>query len=185
MNKLLIIACPEKTRFNTHLNDIKIFTQKLMKFKEYSVIELPFSKLPPSLRAITFNFHGNEFHINSYNYKESFLSGWIQIDRFGYTGWHSSNYDFVNKEINTLRNDDDLRKRISAYIKKNTSKYKQKKIQELNLPKKYILFPLQKPQDETSLFYRIQLDEALNKIYQFCIKNNFFFSYKETSILSL
>jgi hypothetical protein len=132
-------------------------------------IALPFSRLPWTPRGITLNFHSVGFEPNTYHYKAGFLKNWIQIDSLGHTGWHSNNgysrsipqTSLAKKRARTLA------RRLDAYVQSRSSKYVQK-LYPISIQGDYIFFPLQKLQDDTSVFARVNLEEAIRAIEAWC-----------------
>jgi hypothetical protein len=148
------------------LHRLKLFAQN----RGGTVIELPFSRLPWTRRGITLNFHSTGFMPNAYHYKESFLNGWIQIDRLGHSGWHSRNF-FSPTAGRALACEEGRKKtldqRLEQYVLSRKSKYLQR--DQTDLPQEnFVFLPLQKPQDDTSDFARFDLGDAILRILDWC-----------------
>lgn len=124
------------------------------------VVTFPWVEIPPTRHGVTLNFHTHGYADNTYHYKESFLKDWVQIDCHGYTGWHSSNLQPGLMPVAPGRLAR-MPAKLETYLHSAQSKYEQADSGQ-NFDFDYVFFPLQKPQDETSLFARFSPQEIVS-----------------------
>ena len=166
------IAYPPQIRQHDHMPGPKRFLDGLIAYIEQQgdiAIVFPFVELPWTARGITLNFHTTGFAPNTYHYKESFLKDWVQIDRLGYTGFHSYNLDPAIMPVDAARLEK-IGEKLKVYRQARISKYDQGDDAKIDGP--YLFFPLQKPQDETSLFARFTPQQIVAAALPWCAANN-------------
>lgn len=132
----------------------------------------------------------HEFGPNGFNYKETYLKDWVQLDVHGYSGWHSSNLRYGANPLLTLPVNSQRAARMADKIERYLAT-RQTKIDQVvdewllkpdadkmenarGLPDgNYIFFPLQKPHDETQLFTRFEPPEIVEKLLPWCRARGF------------
>lgn len=168
INFLLQIGWPDAIETRPDFKDVRAFIRKIateVKKCGGEVIFLPHANPPWTPKGFSLNFHGYGFAPNTYFYKEAFLRGWIQIDANGHSGYFSQhNFDCVFNQPPRFN----LYNRLKTYANNGDSKYSQPKNQQNFQHEGFVFFPLQKPQDETSLFQSIDLERAIIEVSNWC-----------------
>lgn len=173
MSRLWQIAYPDQIRDHDHMPGPKYFLNGLIdhirKQGDHAVV-FPRVEIPWTPRGITLNFHTTGYQPNTWHYKESFLKNWVQVDRLGYTGFHSWNVARGAMPVNEKRLPR-MAKKLDSYIASRQSKYDQAS-GETRIGAPYLFFPLQKPQDETSLFGRFRPQQIVEAALPWCAQNH-------------
>lgn len=122
----------------------------------------------PEKGTLIFSYHSHNFEEkNVWHLKEAPITPLFAIDATGHSGWSEvANSDIYHKYIDSL--DIDGMKNIINHYRQifnesGISKYPQPDIQEINLPEKYVFFPMQVQTDPVSQFNRLNIFEMLTE----------------------
>lgn len=163
--RLWQIASPPRFQTHEHMAGLRRWIERVTQYAQKQgdiVMHFPWVHVPPAVNATTLNFHTHGYDPQSYHFKESFLQDWVQIDSHGYTGWHSSNLKPGLMPVAPARQGR-MAAKLDQYLQSRKSKYEQNSSAAV-FDFDYLFFPLQKPQDETSLFARFTPQEIVDAI---------------------
>lgn len=173
------IAYPRQIGTHEHMVGPKRFIENITNHARAEgdlVAHFPWVQVPDSQQAITLNFHTYGYGPLAFHYKETYLENWLQIDTLGYSGWHSSNFfpDIRSRPLMPFLPERRARmpEKIAQYAASKKSKYVQAD-EAVEIEGNYLFYPLQRPQDETTLFARFTPPQIVDAVLPWCRANNY------------
>lgn len=131
------------------------------------------SATSPSYFGPTMNFHQHTFSAWSWNYKESYIKGYIQLDQFGYSGWAKGvlNSAELHAEVDSIELNAFWQSEVMPYLSKGSSKYQQND-EPFEVAGDYVFLALQLRNDMVARFCRFSMGDVILALAEFCQSKN-------------
>lgn len=124
--------------------------------------------LEQSNDKISFLYHSRGRAKNTWHIKESYLPGYMYVDRGGYSGWSQIDVSRFNKIIAATSVSDivDYLEPIQTNIRQEqVSKYAQDPDIQPKLPAYNVFFALQMPDDTVSILHDVNMLDVLREVF--------------------